>query len=123
MAQLQVELVAADREVWSGQASIIIARTPDGDAGIMSGHQPVLSVLSPAPVTIRTPEGATVTAAVFGGFLSVADDRVSILAEVAELADEIDVPAAELALAEARSEHDEAGEQQAMIRLRAAGRM
>ncbi len=120
---LQVELVAADREVWSGQATIVIARTPDGDEGIMAGHQPVLSVLSTGPVTIRTPENETVMAAVFGGFISVAEDRVSILAEVAELADEIDVSAAEQALAEARSQQDAAAEQQAVARLRAAGRI
>ena len=45
MATLQVELVAADRQVWSGEASMVLARTPDGDIGVLPGHQPVLAVL------------------------------------------------------------------------------
>lgn len=116
--ELQVELVAADRKVWSGQASIVITRTTEGDIGIMPGHQPLLGLLVTGPVTIRTPDAEVVSAAVHGGFLSVADDVVTILAEVAELADEIDLERAEAALAEAGD--DPEATRRAETRLRAA---
>lgn len=97
---LQVELVAADRIVWSGQASMVLARTVSGEIGVLRGHTPLLSLLADSTVEITT-EGETVVAAVDGGFISVANDHVSVLSERAMLADEIDV-------AEARREADEA---------------
>ena len=91
---LQVELVAADRTVWSGQATMVIARTVEGDLGVLRGHAPLLSLLTDAVVEITGEDGEVVVAAVDGGFLSVAADRVSILSERAVLAEEIDVDAA-----------------------------
>ncbi|MFG3050639.1 F0F1 ATP synthase subunit epsilon [Kitasatospora sp. NPDC048239] len=120
MAELHVELVAADRKVWSGAATIVVARTASGDTGIMPGHTPVLSVLETGPVTIRTVGGGTVIAAVHGGFISFADNKVSLLAEIAELADEIDVARAERALDKAKSDLDEHAERRAEVRLFAA---
>jgi len=87
---LDVELVAADRRVWSGQATMVIVRTADGDLGVLPNHEPVLAQLVPWPVTIRSTEG-DVIASLNGGFLSVAANRVSLLAESAELAADIDV--------------------------------
>ena len=84
-AELHVALVAADREVWSGEATLVVARTTSGDIGVMPGHQPLLGVLESGPVTIRTSDGGTVIAAVHGGFISFADDKLSLLAEIAEL--------------------------------------
>ncbi|MEV7777361.1 F0F1 ATP synthase subunit epsilon [Kitasatospora sp. NPDC088351] len=120
MAELHVELVAADRKVWSGAATIVVARTASGDTGIMPGHTPVLSVLETGPVTIRTVDGGTVIAAVHGGFISFADNKLSLLAEIAELADEIDVARAERALEQAQSSLDEHAERRAEVRLFAA---
>lgn len=120
MAELHVELVAADREVWSGEATIVVARTTSGDIGVMPGHQPLLGVLESGPVTIRTTDGGTAVAAVHGGFVSFADNKLSILAEVAELADEIDVERAERALERAKTQTDAAAERRAEVRLRAA---
>lgn len=94
---LQVELVAADRTVWSGSASMVIARTVDGDVGILRGHAPLLSLLTDASVEISAEDGV-IHAAVDGGFLSVADDRVSILTEHALLAEEIKIDEAEAEL-------------------------
>jgi F-type H+-transporting ATPase subunit epsilon len=91
---LQVQLVAADRPVWSGEATIVIARTVVGDIGIMPGHEPVLGELASGVVIVRTTDGGVVTAAIHGGFISVENDIVSLLAEQAELADEIDVESA-----------------------------
>ncbi|WP_326596527.1 F0F1 ATP synthase subunit epsilon [Streptomyces sp. NBC_01803] len=122
MAELHVELVAADRQVWSGEASLVVARITSGDIGIMPGHQPLLGVLREGPVTIRTTgetgEG-TVVAAVHGGFLSYTDGKLSLLAEIAELSEEIDVQRAERALEQARADADAAAERRADVRLRA----
>lgn len=123
MAELHVELVAADRKVWSGKASLVIARTTSGDIGIMPGHQPLLGVLEPGEVTIRTIEesdGDTVVVAEHGGFISFAENKLSILAEIAELSSEIDVQRAERALERAKAEADAAAERRAEVRLRAA---
>ena len=116
MAELHVELVAADRTVWSGEASMVIARTLEGDLGILPGHAPLLGVLANGPVQVRSTGGDSVVAAVHGGFLSVADDRVSILAEVAELAEEIDEAAARRDL---EADDDETTTLRAQARLRA----
>jgi F-type H+-transporting ATPase subunit epsilon len=124
--QLQVRLVAADREVWTGEARMVTARTTDGDIGILPGHAPMLGVIVDGVVTIRQDHGEKVDAAVHGGFLSVADDEVSLLAEVAELATEIDVDRARRELDEARrlvdGDEDALGAaRRAETRLRAAG--
>jgi F-type H+-transporting ATPase subunit epsilon len=121
LAELHVELVAADRKVWSGDATIVIARTTEGDLGIQPGHAPLLGVLVNGAVRVDATEGGVVVAAVHGGFLSVADDQISILAETAELSEEIDVDRARRALE--RASADEADEQataRAQARLRAA---
>jgi len=99
---LSVELVAADRTVWTGEASMVVARTSDGEVGILPHHAPLLGALANGVVQIRQEGGETVVAAVHGGFLSVADNRVGILAELAELADEIDVSRAQQALERAQ---------------------
>lgn len=129
MAGMHVELVAVERPIWSGDASMVIARTTEGELGILPGHIPLLGELAPgAVVRIKQESGEELTAAVHGGFLSVTQDGVSILAEIAELSDEIDVPRAESALERARSGGDDAdaaarkdAEARATSRLRAAG--
>jgi F-type H+-transporting ATPase subunit epsilon len=125
LAELHVELVAADRKVWSGEATIVIARTTEGELGVQPGHIPVLGVLESGPVTVKTTDGETVVAAVHGGFLSVADDKVSILAEAAELTHEIDVARAESTLAQASAgeDHDAEAQRRAETRLRAVRRL
>ena len=120
MADLHVELVAADRSVWSGEATLVVARTESGDIGVMPGHQPLLGVLQSGPVTIRTSDGGTVVAAVHGGFISFADDKLSVLAEIAELAEEIDVERAQQDLERARASEDAIAERRAEVRLIAA---
>ena len=99
---LTVSLVAADRTVWSGEATMVIARTVEGDVGVLRGHAPMLSLLTDAVVEIAEVDGGVVIAAVEGGFLSVAADRVSILSERAVLASEVDVDQARAELEEAR---------------------
>lgn len=116
---LQIELVAADRVVWSGEATQVIARTVEGDLGVLVGHTPALSLLVPGVVEITTPESHVVLVAVQEGFLSVADDRVSILSEDAFLADEIDPSAARAELDRLRGEDDELALRRAEAKVRA----
>lgn len=98
---LQVELVAADRVVWSGQATRLIARTVEGDLGVLPNHSPVLSLMVDGIVEIETQKNETWVAAVEAGFFSVADNRVSILSEEAQMSHEIDLEQAKQELEKA----------------------
>ena len=122
---LQVELVAADRTVWSGEATMVIARTVEGEIGILRGHTPLLSLLADSVVEIDTGNDDVVIAAVDTGFISVANDRVSILSANAVLAADIDVSEerAELEAAQSGEGDDaEARIRRSEIRIRAAER-
>ena len=122
MAELHVELVSVESEVWSGEATQVIARTTEGEIGILPGHSPLLGELAPGGVVrITEAGGGEVVAAVHGGFLSVTDEGVTVLAEVAEMAADIDASRARSALERARSEDDQAAIKRAESRLQAAG--
>ena len=119
-------LVIPDRELWSGEARIVIAKTTEGDIGVLTGHAPVFGVLAEASVVEILTEDAEVRAAVSGGFLSVADDQVSVLAAQAQLGGEVNVEEARQELATALAEAVPGTEESATIRyvrarLRAAG--
>ena len=94
---VRVELVAPDGEVWSGRARMVIAKTLDGDLGILTGHPPVLGILAEGSLIriLDTEEESgsqkEMLAAVSSGFLAVRDDRGSILARQAELGSQVDV--------------------------------
>jgi F-type H+-transporting ATPase subunit epsilon len=120
---LRVELVVPEGEIWAGQAEMVIAKTLDGDIGVLTGHTPVLGILADGSLVRIRPEGGQdsrpdgrgeVVAAVNGGFFSVAGDRVSILAREAQLSDEIDTRAARAALDEAvqRAEASPGGDEE-----------
>jgi F-type H+-transporting ATPase subunit epsilon len=126
VATLQVELVAVERTIWSGEASMVIARTTEGEIGVLPSHAPLLGELAPGGVvTIRTTEGEDLVATAHGGFLSVTPQGVSILAETAEISSEIDVERAREALRRAEQAGDDpealAAARRAQSRLRAAG--
>jgi F-type H+-transporting ATPase subunit epsilon len=124
---LRVALVVPDRELWSGEARTVIAKTTEGDIGVLTGHSPVFGVLAEGSlVEIISDDADPVHAAVSGGFLSVADDRVSILAAQARLAQEVDREEARRELDAALSEagagpEDSPAVKYARARLRAAG--
>ncbi len=107
---LHVELVAADRLVWSGEAKVVNARTAGGEIGILPHHMPILSLLEAGVVEVETADGETWVAAVGFGFISVAANRVSILAGRADLAADIDAGAARSELEQARGEAEEYSE-------------
>ena len=82
---LRVELVSADRKVWSGEASLVVARTVEGDIGVLTGHAPLLAVLAGGEIRITPTSGEQVVATAEGGFLSVEHDRVTVVSDRAAL--------------------------------------
>ena len=124
MADMEVELVAPDRIVWSGEAEFVLARTTEGEIGILPNHEPMLGVLVESPVKVKRSGEDDLVVAVLGGFLSVTRERVSILAESVEMPDEIDASAARSEYEEARGsddDEDKAKARRAAARLRAVG--
>jgi F-type H+-transporting ATPase subunit epsilon len=111
---LQVSLVVPEGEVWAGPAGMVIAKTRDGDIGVLTGHSPVLGIMVEGSLVRILPEsgadgaaeGAEVVAAVNGGFFSVADDRVSVLAREAQIGGDVDASAIRAALDEALQNPD-----------------
>jgi len=82
--QLHVELVAVEEKVWSGEAEMVVARTTEGELGVLPGHTPLLGQLAqPGQVRIKQPGGEELAYDVDGGFLSVTGDGVTVLAESA----------------------------------------
>ncbi|MBW0103683.1 F0F1 ATP synthase subunit epsilon [Pseudonocardia sp. KRD291] len=123
MAEMTVDLMSVERRLWSGEASFVLARTTVGQVGIMPGHQPLLGQMEEAGVVrIDGTDGNSITVAVHGGFLSVSAERVSILAEYAEMSDEIDTDRARKALdrADGSDEEGAAARARAEVRLKAA---
>jgi len=83
---LHVELVSVEREVWSGEATQVSARTTEGEIGILPGHAPLLGQLAEGfEVRITPDSGSEIEVTVSGGFLSVTEQGVTILAESATL--------------------------------------
>jgi F-type H+-transporting ATPase subunit epsilon len=124
VAEMTVEVVAVERRIWSGEATFVLARTTEGEIGVLPGHEPTLAQLEEAGVLrIDGADGETITAAVHGGFLSITPEGVTVLAEFAEVSEEIDVQRARAALERAdRSEPEgAAAAARAEARLRAAG--
>jgi F-type H+-transporting ATPase subunit epsilon len=87
---LDVAVVDPEKELWSGEAEFVVARSADGEIGILPGHAPFLGVLRFARLKVQS-EGADIIFAVHGGFIEVKDNRVSVLARTAEVASDIDV--------------------------------
>lgn len=100
-AVLRVEVVAADGIAWEGEALSVLVRTTEGDLGILPNHEPFLAVLVPCAAEVLTTGGNREVLAIDGGFISVADNRVSLLSQYAKIAREIDLPTAEHELAAA----------------------
>jgi F-type H+-transporting ATPase subunit epsilon len=101
---LEVHLVTPEREVWGGQAQMVIARGTDGMVGILAGHAPLLIRLAIGPLRIQDEAGGWQKAVVDGGFLHVTSQgeatRVDVLATGAELEAEVDRQAAEARVTE-----------------------
>ena len=85
MATLRVELVAADQAVWTGEAKMVIAKTVEGEIGLLPGHEPMLAILGAGEVRITLEDGNIIKANAEDGFLSVENNVVAIVARNASL--------------------------------------
>ncbi len=94
---LQVELVSPERILFSGEAEMVAARTTEGEVAFLPAHAPFLGALGIAKLRVLQEGGGEVVAAVHGGFVEVRDNTVTVLSDVAELADQIDVERARAA--------------------------
>lgn len=84
----QVELVSVEAMIWSGEADMVVARTTEGELAVLAGHAPLLGQLKdPSRVRVKTVGGDEIAYDIAGGFLSVNNDRVTVLAEGALPAD------------------------------------
>ena len=127
---LDVALVSPERILFSGEADMVVCRTSDGEIAFLTGHAPLVGALGIGTVRIKQADGEEVKAAVHGGFVEVRDNRVSILSDVAELPDQIDVERARLAREDAERRvqaGDNAGAEAALrrahVRLELAGQL
>ncbi len=80
----QVDIVTPEAVVWSGEAEMLLARTTEGDIGVLADHEPTMAALATGAVSIR--HGSTVTAAgIHGGFLQIFRNQVTLLTDSAQL--------------------------------------
>jgi F-type H+-transporting ATPase subunit epsilon len=98
---LDVALVSPERILYTGEADMVVCRTPEGEIAFLTGHAPFVGTLEIAPVRVILTDGSEVKAAVHGGFVEVRDNKVSVLSDVAELPAQIDSERARRALEEA----------------------
>lgn len=82
---LHVEVVAEDAAVWSGEAKMVIAKTVEGEIGLLPGHEPMLAILAQGEVRISLTTGETIKANAEDGFLSVEHNVVTVVARHAAL--------------------------------------
>jgi F-type H+-transporting ATPase subunit epsilon len=96
MNTVQVDIVSPERKVYEGQVQMVVAKGVEGELGIMAGHAPLVTPLKTGVLRLLT-EKAEQVIAVSGGFIEVRPEKVTVLAETAELPEEIDVTRAQSA--------------------------
>lgn len=84
----QVDVVSPEATVWSGQATIVVARTPEGELGIMADHEPLMGALATGPVEIEPESGNRVTIGVHGGFIQVLHNQVTLITDRAQVTED-----------------------------------
>ena len=117
---MQVDLVSPERMLFSGEATLVVARPVGGDAAFLPNHAAFIGLLGTGPVLIRTADGTDVHAAVHGGFIEVRNNKVTILSDVAELASDIDANRAAAAKARLDAKQHELSDADAAAALRRA---
>lgn len=108
----QVDVVSPEATIWSGQATIVIARTPEGELGIMADHEPLMGALATGPVEIEAESGERTTIGVHGGFIQVLDNQVTLITDRAQVTSDA-AAAKEVAAELAEAAEDEAGSEPA----------
>ncbi|HEX6947258.1 MAG TPA: F0F1 ATP synthase subunit epsilon [Acidimicrobiia bacterium] len=103
----RVDVVSPEATVWSGEATIVVARTPEGELGIMANHEPLMGALATGPVHIDPVDGPRVTIGVHGGFIQVLDNQVTLITDRALIAaDRAEAKQVAAELAEAASDEE-----------------
>jgi F-type H+-transporting ATPase subunit epsilon len=95
-----VDVVSPEATVWSGNATIVVARTPEGELGIMADHEPLMGALATGPVEIEAESGERTTIGVYGGFIQVLNNQVTLITDRAQITEDTEAArevAAELA--------------------------
>ena len=121
---LDVAVVSAERLLWQGPAKSVVAKTSEGEIGILPGHEPVLALLLESSLRIEEPDGTKMMVAVHGGFFSVDSNKVNVIAEIAEMAEDIDLERAQAALSRAQAaaeDEDRSAIKRAETRITVAG--
>jgi F-type H+-transporting ATPase subunit epsilon len=106
MSTVQVDIVTPERKVYEGKAKMVIARGVEGELGVLPGHVPLVTPLKVGVLRIKE-ENIERVIAISGGFLEIRPDKVTVLAETAELPEEIDVDRAQQAKERAERRLDE----------------
>lgn len=106
-----VDVVSPEATVWSGEATVVIARTPEGELGIMADHEPLMGALTTGAVEIEAESGERTTIGVHGGFIQVLENRVTLITDRAQITTDT-AKAREVAeeLASAQAEAEAEGE-------------
>lgn len=81
----QVDVVSPEATVWSGTATFVLAKTPDGELGIMANHEPLMGSLVTGAVIVEAEDGSRTTIGVHGGFLQVLDNQVTLITDRAQV--------------------------------------
>lgn len=82
-----VDVVSPDAQLWSGQATFLVAKTPEGEIGIMADHEPLMGALVTSAVSVEGADGNQTVIAVHGGFIQVLNNTVTLLTDRAEIAE------------------------------------
>jgi F-type H+-transporting ATPase subunit epsilon len=99
---MMLEIITAERQVYSDEVDMVIAPGIDGQLGILPRHAPLMTILKPGELTVRKEGEEDLYVAVSGGFMEVLGNRVSILADACERSDEIDEERAQRAVQRAQ---------------------
>lgn len=104
----QLDVVSPEATVWSGEAVFVVAKTPEGEIGILADHEPLMGALVTGPVTVEDGSGNRTTIGVHGGFIQVLNNKVTLITDRAQIAEggkeEAIALAEELAEAEAAAQ-------------------
>ena len=98
---MMLEIITAERQVYSGEVDMVIAPGVDGQLGILPKHSPLMTILKPGELTIRK-DGEDISLTVSGGFMEALGNRVSVLADACERSEEIDEERAQQAMQRAQ---------------------
>lgn len=81
----RVDVVSPEATVWTGEANFVLARTPDGEIGILADHEPLLASLVTSAVEVEGIDGSRTIIGVHGGFLQVLANQVTLLTDRAQI--------------------------------------